>query len=528
MPITFQCSNPECKKSYTLKDDLAGRRAKCSACGQSMLVPAVSAIAVAPTAAEVPEVPVVQAADPGAALPTMAGRKRSALPFIVAGVGCLVLLLLGGGVIVVAIGALALTSSDKQGSSSDAAAVRSDSKSSPDRSFLPRVLGGKSRPGLDPRWATLAEVASHVYNRGHLKSDLSWLIAVSELPEIERNGTSAQRKCAGELSANIGEFWRAEAARTRADLSDGKQIARLEEFKLKAILDRENFDKNYYKFLRESAERINEFARANQEIIDQKRRGQDIWRAQIMPAIQEAAGPNSPQPLVEVRTEQTSRAVWFAARNVGGKTLNNCSIRIELTQGKHPDGNFPPVDFAWFIREWPADELIILEWHYGKTIINVGSEALGSKNNKVVYQVWCDEGRTPEAPAVTAEPYSIRDAHVLSMMQKGARYVHTSSKRTCVFEFTSIQKVATGYRVEATLSTETPATVGRPEVIRYSGVWSEERTAKNRFIPMRASVNLKPIDAKVIDFHFVWSEGDYKLTGFLGQEWPLSPLPVAK
>lgn len=43
MPITFSCTNPECPRIFSVKDDFAGRTSKCPDCGTSIIVPAAQA-----------------------------------------------------------------------------------------------------------------------------------------------------------------------------------------------------------------------------------------------------------------------------------------------------------------------------------------------------------------------------------------------------------------------------------------------------------------------------------------------------
>ena len=89
MPITFSCS---CGKEMTVKDEFAGRKGKCPACGKVMLVPSLAedkvtraAAAAAAPAAEEPEArqsaftenqPVVQASVAGGTKTCMHCRKQ--------------------------------------------------------------------------------------------------------------------------------------------------------------------------------------------------------------------------------------------------------------------------------------------------------------------------------------------------------------------------------------------------------------------------------------------------------------------
>src|SRR2546423_478201 len=40
MPISLHCATPGCRKPLRVKDELAGKRFKCPACGQTMFTPA--------------------------------------------------------------------------------------------------------------------------------------------------------------------------------------------------------------------------------------------------------------------------------------------------------------------------------------------------------------------------------------------------------------------------------------------------------------------------------------------------------
>src|SRR5438094_7394576 len=40
MPIKISCPNPNCRKSLTARDEMAGRRVKCPACGGTIAIPA--------------------------------------------------------------------------------------------------------------------------------------------------------------------------------------------------------------------------------------------------------------------------------------------------------------------------------------------------------------------------------------------------------------------------------------------------------------------------------------------------------
>jgi hypothetical protein len=50
VPIETRCENPDCKKVLRVKDELAGKRAKCPGCGQVFTIKPISAAAAKPTA----------------------------------------------------------------------------------------------------------------------------------------------------------------------------------------------------------------------------------------------------------------------------------------------------------------------------------------------------------------------------------------------------------------------------------------------------------------------------------------------
>src|SRR4051794_30681785 len=70
MPIPVSC--PSCSATFRVKDEYAGKRAKCPKCGEPLTIP--TAIQAAETLLEPPSVP----AQPVAAGPASAGRPKSA------------------------------------------------------------------------------------------------------------------------------------------------------------------------------------------------------------------------------------------------------------------------------------------------------------------------------------------------------------------------------------------------------------------------------------------------------------------
>jgi ribosomal protein S27E len=75
MPIKVKCPNADCGKVATVKDEFAGKRAKCPACGTIMTIPNGTGVAAAPAAHH-------PAAPPPAAVqaPPPAARQRPAAP----------------------------------------------------------------------------------------------------------------------------------------------------------------------------------------------------------------------------------------------------------------------------------------------------------------------------------------------------------------------------------------------------------------------------------------------------------------
>jgi ribosomal protein S27E len=82
MPIKVKCPNADCGKVATVKDEFAGKRAKCPACGTIMTIPNGAGAAAAPAAAR-------PAAPPpaGVQAPPPAARQRPAAPPPVAAEG---------------------------------------------------------------------------------------------------------------------------------------------------------------------------------------------------------------------------------------------------------------------------------------------------------------------------------------------------------------------------------------------------------------------------------------------------------
>jgi ribosomal protein S27E len=75
MPIKVKCPNADCGKVATVKDEFAGKRAKCPACGTIMTIPNGAGVAAAP-AAHRPAAP----PPAGVQAPPPAARQRPAAP----------------------------------------------------------------------------------------------------------------------------------------------------------------------------------------------------------------------------------------------------------------------------------------------------------------------------------------------------------------------------------------------------------------------------------------------------------------
>ena len=50
MPIPVKCPNPQCRRQYNLRDELAGKKGKCPACGKASVVRAPQEEAEGPRA----------------------------------------------------------------------------------------------------------------------------------------------------------------------------------------------------------------------------------------------------------------------------------------------------------------------------------------------------------------------------------------------------------------------------------------------------------------------------------------------
>ncbi len=81
MPIKVKCPNADCGKVAAVKDEFAGKRAKCPACGTIMTIPSASGVA-APAAAAAParRPAPPPPADEGFEAPQPAPKRRAAAP----------------------------------------------------------------------------------------------------------------------------------------------------------------------------------------------------------------------------------------------------------------------------------------------------------------------------------------------------------------------------------------------------------------------------------------------------------------
>lgn len=86
MPITFSCTNPECPRIFSVKDEFAGRTSKCPDCGTSITVPVTQATPI-------PVLPVNQATPQRVGVPITGKNKK----LIFASVAGLLFLLVAGG-----------------------------------------------------------------------------------------------------------------------------------------------------------------------------------------------------------------------------------------------------------------------------------------------------------------------------------------------------------------------------------------------------------------------------------------------
>src|SRR5438094_4752476 len=75
MPIKFSC--PNCAKSFTVKDQLAGKRANCPACKKPLSVPKPSAASAAPPEMHVEDMAAAALMDAPAAPPPPVAEAKT-------------------------------------------------------------------------------------------------------------------------------------------------------------------------------------------------------------------------------------------------------------------------------------------------------------------------------------------------------------------------------------------------------------------------------------------------------------------
>lgn len=82
MPIKFKCPNPSCRKTLSVKDQLAGKKAACPACKKVLTIPAAPAAPAStlPTTAAVPETATAPAADAEALAASFLADEPKAAP----------------------------------------------------------------------------------------------------------------------------------------------------------------------------------------------------------------------------------------------------------------------------------------------------------------------------------------------------------------------------------------------------------------------------------------------------------------
>jgi hypothetical protein len=515
--------------------------------------------------------------------------------------------------------------------------------------WLKRVLGiliivtatGSARSAgaktLGQAWATLSEATTCLYYRGNVRSHLTQFVATARLPELARKARPIPRKAAQGAIDIIGKQIVAEQERAMAKFTPATERERLNRLIREGVSDPNNADNAYYQHFAQTAKNINEWAMAQHEINVLTATLQAHWRAEVLPAIIAAAGPETAKPVIEVKTERLMKGIWCSATNVSGQTLTNCTmnfvvdeglvagilgqcalrlipslkdvsaiptegkgliivaavdhvlhLRIFNTAGKivvdtdekrlpehaqpienlrkqldsrrlsqavilteneklqaiaavtsivgHTlEGVYVPIDRSWFVREWPAGEVIYPEVFDGWCTVPPGKESANLESLAIDFQIWCDQHRTSRQTAKVVQPYTIHTPFIGLLLGKGTKYVNSSGSTRTTLEFQgNVRSKRREWIVQAVIRTESVDGKHRPAKQLYRAVWSP-----NLGFPSVVYLNLIPPPvpgrrAEILSFK--WSEGEFLLNGMAmtplpgepEKEHPATPTPDSK
>lgn len=197
----------------------------------------------------------------------------------------------------------------------------------------PGIAQSAKVKGLNESWAVLSEATTSYYYRGNVRSDLPQFIAISRLPELERNADPSQRIAIQEAMKILGKKATAETERDKLAISPKKERERLNDSIIEGFRDPNNADNAYYKHLAKTARSVNEWATADFAAKEVIAKLQDHWRAKVLPSVIAAAGPETDKPLIEVYTEKIFMTIWFWAKNISGQKLTNCTLIFVVDEG---------------------------------------------------------------------------------------------------------------------------------------------------------------------------------------------------